>query len=121
VEQLQGLRWLSVPAVLLEAGWGWLGGLQQLQVLVVCCMDPAVSTLTWLEGCSPAAVPPRLQVLGVSGMTAEQAAGWQLRRRLQQELGSSGCEVVVGVDLDEVGDPTQQLAGLPVELQQALA
>jgi hypothetical protein len=72
-------------------------------------------------GCRPTALPPQLQLLGASGLTAEQAAHWELRRRLQQLVGSSGCEVVVGPDLDEVCDPTQPLAGLPLCLQQALA
>jgi hypothetical protein len=118
VGHMAGLRWLSVPGVLLAADQAWLGGLQQLRVLAVRCKEedvPHVSSMSWLG-----ALPPRLQVLGVSGMTAEQAADWQLRRRLQQALGSSGCEVVVGPDLDELADPTQQLAGLPMALQQAL-
>jgi hypothetical protein len=119
VGRLAGLQWLSVPAVLVTAGHAWLGGLQQLRVLVVQC-NPAgvedVSSMSWLES-----VPPRLKVLGVGGVTAEEAATRQLRRRLQQALGSRGCEVVVGVDLDAAADPTQQLAGLPQGLQQALA
>jgi hypothetical protein len=60
-------------------------------------------------------------VLGVTGMKAGHAAHSKLRRRLQQLVGSSRCEVVVGPDLDEVADPTQQLAGVPETLQQALA
>jgi hypothetical protein len=79
------------------------------------------SIVAWLEGCSREALPPQLRVLCVCGMTAQHAAAWQVRRRLQQLVGSSGCEVVVGVDLDEVCDPTQQLAGVPVALQQLLA
>jgi hypothetical protein len=124
--RMAGLQWLSIPDVLLGGEWSWLRGLQQLRVLVVHSRDcfygdaPATS-LPWLEECSQEALPPQLQVLGVSGMTAEQAASWQVRRRLQQLVGSSGCEVVVGVDLDEGADPTQQLAGLPAALQQVLA
>jgi hypothetical protein len=102
------------------AGSAWLGGLQQLQVLVVHCNSGEevahVSSMSWLG-----ALSHRLQVLGVSGGTAEQVAILQLRRRLQQALGSRGCEVVVGADLDVAADPTQQLAGLPEGLQQALA
>jgi hypothetical protein len=122
--RMGGLQWLSVPHVLLTAGQGWLGGLQQLRVLVLSWAGETaadVSHMPWLEGGSWEALPPQLQVLGVNGMTAQQAAGWQLRRCLQQVVGSSGCEVVVGVSLDEAADPTQQLAGLPVALQQALA
>jgi hypothetical protein len=76
-----------------------------------------------VQGCSQEVLPPRLQVLGVSGVTAKHGVPGQLRRHLQRLLGSSssGCEVVVGPDLDAVGDPTQQLAGLPAVLQQALA
>jgi hypothetical protein len=118
------LQWLSVPHVFLGGEWGWLSGLQQLQVLVVTCgtfmNDTPPSSLPWLEECSPEVFPPRLQVLGVSGVTAEQAVSWQVRSRLQQLVGS-GCEVVVGSDLDEVCDPAMQLAGLPVGLQQVLA
>jgi hypothetical protein len=32
--RMDGLRWLSVPDVVLTGGWAWLGGLQQLRVLV---------------------------------------------------------------------------------------
>jgi hypothetical protein len=62
-------------------------------------------------------------MLCLSGITTQEAAAWpsSRRRRLQQLLGSSGGEVVFGVDLNEVADPTKQLAGLPVALQQALA
>jgi hypothetical protein len=118
---LPGLRWLSVPDVLLGAGSGWLAGMQQLRVLVVKCTGADGMHGQWLEGCTRAALPPRLQVLGVSGLTAQQAASMRLRRRLRQELAGSECEVVVGVSLDEAADPTQQLAGLPATLQQALA
>jgi hypothetical protein len=125
VPRMTGLQWLSLPCGLLGTNLGWSGSMQQLRVLVVCCAArlqgaSLASTLPWLEGCTQQALPPRLQVLGVSGMTAQQAADWQLRRRLQQLVGSSGCEVVVGVNLDEAADPTQQLAGLPAALQQAL-
>jgi hypothetical protein len=127
LSSLVGLRWLSVPSVLLWAGKAWLGSLQQLQVLVLQCgngVDVAsvahVGSTAWHGMSWVEALPPRLQVLAVSGMTAERAAALQLRRRLQRALASRGCEVVVGVDLDEAADPTQQLAGLPVALQQVL-
>jgi hypothetical protein len=130
--RMAGLRWLSVPAVLLVADQAWLGGLKQLQVLVVSnemwgsLMYPSPpevlpQVVEGLEGCSPQALPPRLLLLGFSSMSAEQAAALQVRRRLRHALSSSGCEVVVGVDLDEVADPIKQLAGLPEALQQALA
>jgi hypothetical protein len=127
VSTLSGLKWLSVPDVLLRAEVGWLGGLQQLRVLVLQCQGkpaaadsgPYADAVPWLEAGLQAA-PSSLQVLCWSGVPAKQAAAWQLRRRLQQALGNSGCEVVVGVDLDEAAEPTQQLAGLPVSLQQAL-
>jgi hypothetical protein len=124
------LRWLSVPEVLLLDDQAWLGGLQQLQVLVLVKERwPALrqrpekvlqQVVEGLEGCSPQDLPPRLLLLGFSSMTVEQAAAWQVRRRLQH-LTSSGFEVVLGVDLDEVCDPVKQLAGVPVGLQQALA
>jgi hypothetical protein len=121
------LRWLSVPAVLLTADQGWLGGLEQLQVLV---LSNALSSsdaqclqlVEWLGTCDQQQLPPRLLVLGINIIKAEQAASWKVRRRLQRHLSSSGCEVVVGVDLDYVTDPAlhMQLTGLPVGLQQAL-
>jgi hypothetical protein len=121
---LSQLQWVSVPAELMEAGWAWLGGLQQLKVLVVYCQGEGyahVSSLPWLEGCTRVALPPQLQVLSVGGMTAQQAVCWRVRPLLQQALRSSGCELVTGVDLDVVCDPAQQLAGLPQALQQMLA
>jgi hypothetical protein len=131
ISRMAGLRWLSVPDVLLEAEQDWLGGLQQLRVLSLHVVphwsEPLrmaafnVLRMQWVAGCSPAALPLRLRVLGWSGMTAAQAAVWGLRGRLQQRVGSTGCEVVVGVDLDRLADPAQRLAGLPLELQQALA
>jgi hypothetical protein len=89
---LTGLQRLSVPAALLVAGRAWLGGLQRLRVLILDCSMynskdvPYVSGMSWLG-----ALPPLLQVLGVNCETAEQAAALQLRRRLQQALGSRGC------------------------------
>jgi hypothetical protein len=122
IGRMTGLRWLSVSVGVLQAGWAWLGGLQQLQVMHVYWIAASGSTLfQWLEGHQQGpGLPPQLQLLAFSGMTAEQAAAWQLRRRLQGLLGSTGCEVVVGPDLEEVCDPAQQLAGLPLALQQAL-
>jgi hypothetical protein len=131
VGRMSWLRWLSVPGVVLVAGQAWLGGMEQLQVLMVSCEEDSCGharplqvlprVLECLEGCE--ALPPRLLLLGVAGMTPEQAASWQVRRRLQRRLSSSGsgCEVVVGVDLNEVCEPMVQLAGLPEGLQQALA
>jgi hypothetical protein len=69
-----------------------------------------------LEEAGMQSAPPQLLLLLVTGISAKQAASLQVRRRLQQQLaGRSGCEVVVGPC-----DPTQQLAGLPEALQQAL-
>jgi hypothetical protein len=130
---MPALKWLSVPDVLLLEQ-AWLGDLQQLQVLVLNREEQMLfpeeqarvaqvlqQVVEALEGCSPQALPPTLLLLGFSHMTAEQAVSWQVRRRLRQLVGSSGCEVVVGFDLDEVCDPVKQLAGLPVALQQLLA
>jgi hypothetical protein len=80
-----------------------------------------VTRVFWLEECRQQVLPPSLRVLGVSPVSAGQSAAWQLRHHLQQVLSSSGCEVVVGVDLDEVADRALQLEGLPAALQQALA
>jgi hypothetical protein len=128
--RMEQLRWLSVPGLLLAADQAWLGGLKQLQVLVLTSEGSRVGfqppqvlpqVVEGLERCSPHALPPRLLMLGVTGVTAEEAAALHVRRRLQRSLSSNGCEVVVGVDLDEVADPVKQLAGLPVALQQAVA
>jgi hypothetical protein len=129
--RMAGLRWLSVPDVLLVADQAWLGGLQQLQVLVLSSAQgllpgpqprEMLQQLVWqLEGCSPDMLPPRLLLLGFSNMPAWRAAAWQVRRRLRRLVCSSRCEVVVGIDLDEVADPMKQLAGLPVALRHALA
>jgi hypothetical protein len=125
------LRWLTVPSAMLAIDQAWLTGMERLQVLVVSSEEPVFGEppprqllpqlVAWFEGCSPEALPPGLLLLGFSGMRPEQAAAWQVRRRLGQALGSRGCEVVFGVDLDEVANPMQQLAGVPEALQQALA
>jgi hypothetical protein len=124
IGRMAGLQWLSVPDGLLGAGWGPLAGLQQLRVLVVHCVGFSAEITSamelLLEEWGQHGLPPRLQVLCVHGLSADQAATKQFRR-LRQLLRGSGCEVVVGVDLDEVCDPAQQLAGLPVALQQVLA
>jgi hypothetical protein len=129
LSRMAGLRWLSVPDVLLVGEQAWLGGLKQLQVLVVSSQlwmsgdtPPQVlpQVVEGLEGCSPEDLPPCLLLLGFTDMTPEQATALQVRRRLRQALSSSRCEVVVGVDLNEVAHPMKQLAGLPVALQQAL-
>jgi hypothetical protein len=131
VGRMSWLRWLSVPGMVVAADQAWLGGLEQLRVLVLggerwymAVPGPPAAlprVMQWLGACSPQALPPRLLLLGLTGITAEQAASWQVRRLQLQPLSSSGCEVVVGADLDEVCDPVKQLAGLPVALQQALA
>jgi hypothetical protein len=126
VGRMAGLRWLSVSTGLLAAGWAWLKGMQQLRVLVVECMGASYADGSWLQGCtrdslsSHEVLPPQLQVLGVSGMSAQRAAAWQLRRRLVQVVGTSECEVVVGVHLDCIHNLALQLAGLPEGLQQLL-
>jgi hypothetical protein len=118
--------------VLAAAGdQAWLRGLEQLQVLVLHVVSAAAdsSCMSWVERCSREALPPRLRVLSVT-----QGQGWwlirgderareatvrQVGRRLRQLLSGSACEVVVA-NLDEACDPVKQLAGVPVELQQAL-
>jgi hypothetical protein len=126
VSSLQRLQWLSLPNVFLHEQQDWLGQLQQLRVLVLKCTGAYLLASShgsdpWLKGFVQQALPQSLRVLGLYGMTAEQAAAWQLRRHMQQRLASSGCEVVVGLDLHEVCDPVQQLAGVPVALQQVLS
>jgi hypothetical protein len=117
VALLTSLRWLSVPCNVLKVGAAWLGGLQQLRVLIFNGKGPQESAYwhggalwQWLEGCSREDLPLQLQLLGVCNGPPG----------LRQRLASSGLEVVVGVDLDEVCDPVKQLAGLPEVLQQAL-
>jgi hypothetical protein len=126
--RMANLRWLSVPDKMLVTEQAWLGGLKQLQVLVLSCgvlggrkkpqwFDQVVQ---WLRGCSPQDMPPHLLLLGYS-VTPGQALRWKLRGRVLPLVGSSGYEVVAGVDLDEVSDAMQQLAGWPTALQRALA
>lgn len=119
------LRWLSVPSGLLAAGLASLGSLHHLQVLVVCCERERegaapTSSMPWVEGCSQEAVPPSLRLFCLKSLAAWEAHRWEVRRRLRQALGSSCCEVVVGSDLDELADPTQQLAGVPQGLHQLM-
>jgi hypothetical protein len=126
---MPALKWLSVPGQLLLVERPWLGGLQQLRVLVLNRLlhktdKPTASILErivqQLEGSSPLVLPPRLLLLGLTGIYMHHAGSHRLCRRMRCLLNSSGCEVVVGVDLDEVADPMKQLAGLPVALQRAL-
>jgi hypothetical protein len=132
--QMPGLKQLSVPeTLLLEAPGPWPGGMRQLRVLmahggpvwrlwgpgVPLGNLPVPSTFAALEPGMP--LPPQLLVMGWAGVLAESEAAQPLREQLEQRLSSSGCELVVGVDLDEVCDPVKQLAGVPEALQQALA
>jgi hypothetical protein len=115
--------------LLLEAPGPWLGGLLQLRVLMV--HGPPVRGGSWLPDAvsvpSPFEVlgpgmplPPKLLLMGWAGALIEAETAQPLCVHLKQRLGSIGCEVVVGVDLDEVCDPVKQLAGVPEALQQAL-
>jgi len=127
--RMSWLRWLSVPAALLAADQGWLGGFHQLQVLVLSSTNRSTDVtkevmaqvVQWLGECDLQQLPPHLVLLGLTGVAALQAVPWEVRGRLQRRLSSRGCELVVGPDVDEVCDPVQQLAGLPAALQQALA
>jgi hypothetical protein len=141
--QLPSLKRLSVPDALLALpDQSWMGNLQQLLVLEVVVFNkhPHVVDMSGSYGAyvvkqpnphageececrmqqvlgNLCAVPPKLQLLMVTGLNALQAASLQLRRRLQQQMMScSSCEVVV-----TPCDPTLRLAGLPEVLQQALA
>jgi hypothetical protein len=126
--QMANLKWLSVPSDVLLTQQAWLGGLKQLQVLVLSCgvlhggLQPQQwfqRVVQWLKGCNPQDMPPQLLLLGCS-VTPWQAYEWGLRGRVLPLVGSSGYEVVVGPDLDEVSDAMQQLAGWPTALQRAL-
>jgi hypothetical protein len=123
VGSMAALRYLSVPSVLLQAGQGWLGGLQQLQVLVVhsgrLWEGPGEDVL-WMVQPSPLVLPPQLLLMGVA-ITGDRNVVRRLRSSLLLRVAGSGCQVVVGADLDEVCDPTQQLAGVPLALQAVLA
>jgi hypothetical protein len=128
--RLVGLKWLSVPGELLLVQRPWLGGLQQLKVLLLSSLlvpsreyDTNVmgELAFFLELGIHVVLPPRLRLLGFTGITVADAALLGLPGRLQLLMGSSGCEVVAGPNLEQVCDPTQQLAGLPEALQQALA
>jgi hypothetical protein len=123
VGRMTGLQWLRVPGEALQEGCAWLGSLQQLRVLDVACQHTAEAScdailMQLLDWCSSQALPPQLRMLWVSGIKAKQAASWRLRHCLLGRLNSSGCELVVGPDLNEVAGPAQQLAGLPAALQQ---
>jgi hypothetical protein len=127
--QMPHLKWLCVPGQLLLVGQPWMGSLQQLQVLLLTDLVPTRPgtgpsvlqlVLQLLEGCTREALPPQLQLLGFTGISAQQAEAAGLRRRLQQVVGGTGCEVVAGPNLEVIWDPAQQLAGLPEALQQAL-
>jgi hypothetical protein len=134
VGKMVWLKRLAVSHVLMLEQ-PWMGNLKQLQVLDVVLLSPGTTTSfvynygvypshkwsmscswasQWVEGDNLRAVAPQLRLLMVTGMPPDPAAPLQLRRRLQQLVGS-GCEVVVGMF-----DPTQQLAALPEALQQAL-
>jgi hypothetical protein len=115
VGQLQRLRWLSVPSVLLWEGTAWLGDLQQLRVLALHGYPQRGygTSPSWAEDWGLEALPPGLRVLGVVNLPDPSTAFRQL-------LGSRGCEVVLDFNVDQLADPAQQLAGLPEGLQQAL-
>jgi hypothetical protein len=127
--QLTALRWLSLPAGLLAMTMPCLGCLQQLRVLALHGVDDFVSSVgvgaERLEVCVQQA-PQQLLVLGLYDVAVHQVevASWRLWRRLGAMLdgllGSSRAQVVVGVDLDVVGDPAQQWAGLPEGVREAL-
>jgi hypothetical protein len=120
LSRLPHLKWLSVPGALLNGGHGWLGDLQQLRVLVlvgvygstrqVSGMD-AEREMPWLAADNPLLLPPCLLILGCDGL---------VRRHTKRLVAGSGCEVVDSGELEKACDPTQQLAGLPEALQQAL-
>jgi hypothetical protein len=116
-----------MPGVLLAAVQALLGSFQQLQVLdlhTLWCNTREVSlvpqVVQWLEVSGAQVLPPRLLLLGLCSDTAEDASFRQLQRRLQRVLGTSGCEVVVGTDLEQLCHPFLRLAGLPAWLQQEL-
>jgi hypothetical protein len=115
IARLTRLRWLSVPVRFVTGSV--LHRLRRLQVLVMDCEGAAGRSL----GRQPLATPPRLQLMCLHSLAEPHEVCLQVRRRMQQALGSSGCEVVVGLNLDVVADSALQLAGLPVALQQALA
>jgi hypothetical protein len=139
---MPNLKWLSVGEELLAAGRGWLSSLKQLRVLVLQCEPPptqpeqeppedppgALPWLHWLRPPHPQALParqaqpPPLLMLGLKGIVGQEAASWQQCHSSQlQWLLSSGCELVAGADLDQLGAEAQQLAGWPEAVRQALA
>jgi hypothetical protein len=131
VGQMSNLKWLTLPGEMVLETAGWLGGLQQLQVLVLHSIwvakrqrEAAIveQVLHILEGKSSVQLPPpNLMLLGMAGVSKRLAEWPGLRARLHRLLGSSRCEVVLWSLLDVLADPAQQLAGLPEALQQALA
>jgi hypothetical protein len=125
--RMAGLRQLSISGAALQAGFAWLEGLKQLRVLSVHFRDTFVycdnlRVLQELLGwCSQESLPPKLQLLEVTGITAAWAEAWQLLHRLRDQLGRSGCELVDRRSRDDLADLAQQLAGLPAALQQVFA
>jgi hypothetical protein len=128
--RMPALKWLSVPGQLLLVERPWLGGLQQLRVLMLSNLldtwagqtdqNGMERVVQWLEACSAQDLPPRLLLLGFTGIHMHHVASHRLYQRVGRLLGSRGCEVVGGPNLELLGDPGQQMAGLPLELQQAL-
>jgi hypothetical protein len=123
IGRMAGLRQLCVSSVVvLQEGCAWLGGLQQLQVLIVSYQERAPGSQEalmkqLLDWCHEAP-PPALRLLWVESIKAEQAAAWRLRHCQLGQLSNSSCELVVGPGFDDVAGPAQQLAGLPAGLQQ---
>jgi hypothetical protein len=131
ISRLSNLKYLSIPGQLVAVREPWLARLKQLRVLMLTGLawptggperDVLGEVVSWLERWYMAVLPAGLRLLGFDTQgTVADAVAMGLPGRLQRLLGSSGCEVVAGHCVEQLMDPTQQLAGLPEALQQALA
>jgi hypothetical protein len=116
LQQMAALRWLQVEGALLLAEPGCLARLAQLRVLEL-THTRYQDLLQCLEGYTAQMLPPTLRVLSIPG----DDLGAEPQRHLGQLMRSHGGELVVGMDMEWVFHPAQQMAGVPLWLQQALA
>jgi hypothetical protein len=119
--RLPALKWLTVSSGMFQAGQGWLGGLKQLQVLVVDATfdgnSPAwTSSSSSSSSSSGPALPPQLRALGLVLSGASASSTWSLTG-LVSKSKCYECEMAAGSNLEVVDKRILQLPGLPAELR----